>query len=258
MDVLVHYKRGQRWLQSGLKPNLLGGGILERARATSLALLGATTAVGLAIVVIALNQEWPLIAGSSVPPIPPRHMKLGEAKVVAGTGARGGSLPVATGNQGRASSAARNRGLHTGGAGPASESVPGGSADFVVAPSVPATPQGGGSHSPPPHRGSSPATQSPAAAPEAAPAPSTETVSPPPAEPTNAPEPATPPVTASGAPPEESSLPPGSHGNGHAYGRSEGSSSESEEAGGGEEAGDDDGHGGGGYEHGSHGHHYGH
>ncbi len=83
MDVSVHRKRGQLWLRSPGRPSVLGGGILERARSTTLALLGVTAAVGLAIVALALNQSWPLIAGSPIPGVAPRHEAVGKAKVAA-------------------------------------------------------------------------------------------------------------------------------------------------------------------------------
>jgi hypothetical protein len=251
IDVLVHHKRGQRWLRSGPKPNVLGVGILERARATSLALLGATAAVGLAIVAIAVNQEWPLIAGSSVPPIPPRHQNLGEAKVAAGVGANSESRPVGTGSRAQTSGAGRNPGRHAEEAGQAPESTSGGAADFVVAPSAPAKPRGGESHSSPQHQSPPPAAAQPQpAAPEtAAASPTAEPVSSPAPPPASVPEPLAPPVTASEAPPE-SSVPPWSHGNGHAYGRSEAASVEGDEP-----EGDD--YGSGDYGHGSYGHHHG-
>jgi hypothetical protein len=83
MDVSVHFKRGQRWLQSAKKPSVLGGGLLERARSTTLALLGMTTAIGLAMVALALNQSWPLIADSPIPGAPSRQEAIGKATVAA-------------------------------------------------------------------------------------------------------------------------------------------------------------------------------
>jgi hypothetical protein len=250
MGVSVHYKRGQRWLRSGPKPNVLGIGILERARATSLALLGATAAVGLAIVAVALNQEWPLIAGSSIPPIPPRHQNLGEAKVAARAGTQDERLQPGSGSRVRSPGGGRNPGQPAKGVSPASESTPGGSSDFVVAPSSPAEPQDGRSHPSPQHQ-SPPAvaTQPQLPAPETvSSSPTAEPVSTPAPPPASAPEPVAPPVTAAEAPPE-SSVPSWSHGSGHAYGHGEGWSDDGEGS-------DDDGHGWGGDGHGSHGHHH--
>jgi hypothetical protein len=247
MDVSVHYKRGQRWLRSGPKPNILGAGILERARATSLALLGATAAVGLAIVAIALNQEWPLIAGSSIPPLPQRQQNLGEAKVAAGVGAGDESSPVGAGSRARASGASRNPGRLAEDAGSAPESTAGEPADFVVAPFAPAKPQGGRSHPSPQHQSPPPAvTQPPPATPEtAAASPVAQPVSLPASPPASAPEAAAPPATTAEAP-TESSEPPWGHGNGHAYGRDRGSNDDEEDDS------DDNGHGWGGDWHGNH------
>ena len=81
MDVSVLHKRAQRSPRPSLLVRLLGAGMLERARATSLALLGATAAVGLAIVAFALNQGWPLLEGSAIPAAP--RQEVGRASVVA-------------------------------------------------------------------------------------------------------------------------------------------------------------------------------
>ena len=81
MDVSVLHKHAQRSPRPSLLVRLLGAGMLERARATSLALLGATAAVGLAIVALALNQGWPLLEGSAIPAAP--RQDVGRASVVA-------------------------------------------------------------------------------------------------------------------------------------------------------------------------------
>lgn len=47
--------------------SILGSGLLERARSTSLALLGLTAALGLGMVALALNQSLPLLPGSPIP-----------------------------------------------------------------------------------------------------------------------------------------------------------------------------------------------
>jgi hypothetical protein len=224
IDVSVHWKRGQGWLRAGRRPSILGDGLLERTRATSLALLGATAAVGLAIMALAFNQGWPLIAGSSIPRIQPRHQSIADAAVVARAGHSG---PLGAGARTHSSS------RHRGGAGaPASvatgaggASAPAASAPLVGSPSTPVAAQGPSPGSPAP-RGHAPPTQpaqqlpattvaSPSPAPQAAPAPT------PAPAPVAAPAPTPPEATASEAPPEESNLPPWSHGQGNAYGRSE-------------------------------------
>jgi hypothetical protein len=221
MDVSVHSKRGQLRLRfEGVRSSILGDGMLERARATSLALLGATAAVGLAIVALALNQGWPLIAGSSIPPIPPRHQAVGEATVVAGPGVRadpsGVTVDGADGSGGSASNGDPGQGSGGLGAG----SAPAGSTELVVSPSAPSEPRGGGSHEAPGDAGQPLASQ-PTPAVNAAP------VTPPPAEPAS---PSAPPAGAIGQPDspattagtgEESNVPSWSNGKGHAYGRSD-------------------------------------
>ena len=220
--VSVQSKRGQLWLWlEGARKAILGDGLLERARATSLGLLGLTAAVGLAIVALALNQSWPLIAGSSIPPIPTLHQDVGKASVAAGvaddTGAQGGSRADGDGG---AKDVRETSGSGGGGDSPDADSAPAESTDLVVSPSTPAKPtgedEGGGSD----QREPAPATQ-----PEQTPkAPSGAAL---PAVPVSSPQPpatetptAVPPATASGAP-DESSAPPWSNGNGngHAYGR---------------------------------------
>jgi hypothetical protein len=83
MNVSVHYKRGQRQPRSTARARILGDGLLERARSTSLALLGVTAAVGLAMVALALNQGWPLIAGAPIPGFGDEHQAVGDATVAA-------------------------------------------------------------------------------------------------------------------------------------------------------------------------------
>lgn len=199
--------------------------MLERARATSLALLGVTAAVGLAIVALALNQGWPLLEGSAIPPAPRENV--GKASVVARP-AR--VAPVQTTGRRRSSSGRAHGGgasarphaavvTPSGGEGATtfavSEQAPAGSPDAASKPQAPPT------HGNTPPSPSQP-TQAPTGPPPAAP-----TSSPPPQEsapplspvPPPAPPPAQPEAVASEAPPEESNVPSWSHGNGHAYGR---------------------------------------
>jgi hypothetical protein len=173
MDVPVHLKPRQRWLRSPKTPSVLGGGLLERARSTTLALLGVTTAVGLAMVALALNQSWPLVPDSPIPGSPAREAAIGKATVAAQ--ARASVLGSGLAGADRAASPDANRAVRGGGAGapPAGSPTPG-PAELVVAPSAPAGPQGDaprGSGEPTPP--SSPAGETPQ--PPATPIPASET-----------------------------------------------------------------------------------
>lgn len=143
MDVSVLFKPGHRWLRSPKKPSVLGGGLLERARSTTLALLGVTTAVGLAMVALALNQSWPLVADSPIPGAPSQEA-IGKATVAAQAKASIPGFGLAGAAVAPRSNAARPAsGGDTGGArAPEVGSVPTASTELVVGPSAPATPQG--------------------------------------------------------------------------------------------------------------------
>lgn len=216
MDVAVDQKRGKGRLQSIAHATLLGDGMLERARATTLGLLGAAGAVGLAMIALVFNQGWPLVAGGPVPPLPPREQAVAKARVVATTNphrqATAGAASRPRGSSGRRGDAGRSEA-------PESDSTPPPSSELAVVPAAPVDRQG---DAPPSDGNAVPAPAEPKPAParqiqtdasEQAPA------SPPAAAPPPAPAP--PPATASEAPPPESSVPPWSHGKGHAYGRSE-------------------------------------
>jgi hypothetical protein len=219
MDVLVLYKRGQRSRADGWPGSVLGNGLLERARATSLALLGLTAAVGLAIVALAVNQGWPLVAGSSIPQIPPQHQDVGKARIAPGAPA-GGSGPetgdAADGSRPAGSSSGAERA--SGDEAPAAAAEPAESTELVVSPSTPTNSHGGHPNSSP--KQAPPDVTQPQQAPQAPPAPPASTPSPAPAP--NATEPAPPAATASESPDSGggSYVPPWSHGKGHAYGRS--------------------------------------
>jgi len=199
--------------------------MLERARATSLALLGATAAVGLAIVALALNQSWPLLEGSSIP-APPRQA-VGGASVVAlppkpaPRAAAGRRRPDSGARQTGAGAPARPQAPLTGRSGGEKAST------LVVSAGAPARSGGGGSPKAPPTPGKGPAnhSQPTQTAPQQAPAPTASPPSQEPAPPSPAPTPAPAPAptqpeaVVSEAPPEESSVPPWSNGKGHAYGR---------------------------------------
>jgi len=210
---MVQYKRGLQQLRS----SVLGDGLLERARAMSLALLGATAAVGLAIVALALNQGWPLVDGSGIPVAPPLHQHVGDATVAARSQPPARSRTAdRRGSVGRSSGEAGSRG-----SGPAQSPAPVPSSELVI---TPASPAPAPERKPKPQNEHKPSQQSPARAepdqqatpdqPARSPAPQPEASGP-------APEPpaaTNPPATASGAP-EESNVPSWSNGKGHAYGR---------------------------------------
>lgn len=218
MGVSVHSKRGQRWTRLPGRSTLLGGGLLERARSTTLALLGVTAAVGLAIVALALNQSLPLIPGSPIPGTSSRHAAVGKATVAAGTAVeKPRSTPAgAADRQGQGASS--TGGPHRAGAPDEAPpgSAPADSAEFVVSPSAPAKPRGGRSHGTPDQQNPVPAAKQPqpASATPAVPTPDKPESSPPAV--TETPPPT---ATTSEAPADESHVPPWSHGNGHAYGR---------------------------------------
>lgn len=96
MDVTVDPTPGNRGWRAELRFSFAGDSFIDRARSTTLALLGLSAAVGLAIVAIALNQEWPLVAGTAVPMAPGDLAEGRVAPAVAldgPVGAQGASLP---------------------------------------------------------------------------------------------------------------------------------------------------------------------
>ena len=131
MDVLVLHVRGQS-LREKLNMSFAGDSILDRARSTTFALLGTIVAVGLAIVALAVHQDWPLLGDSPIPR-PPRRVgpctsrgrlrsmprnrvpalrrrRLCPASPTPRSGAGTGRQPRAPGDD-----CARRRGLRTGG-----------------------------------------------------------------------------------------------------------------------------------------------
>lgn len=216
MDVEVLHKRAQRSPQPGLVARLLGSGMLERARATSLALLGATAAVGLAFVAVALNQSWPLLQGSSIPVAPRQHV--GSAAVVArsaGSPAHAGAVRRHGGGR-----AARSPSVSPAGPTVTVETPPGGGDEaLVVSTGKPATVPGGPPKAAHPHGekppvAAQPTRPLPASTTPSGPSPPADKPAPAPTAPPTPPE-----AVVSEAPPEESSVPSWSHGRGHAYGR---------------------------------------
>jgi hypothetical protein len=222
IDAVVHWKLGKRRLRLPTRSTVLGGGLLERARSTTLALLGVTAAVGLGTVALALNQSWPLLAGSPIPGIPSGDVALEDATVV--------SRAPRNGRGGEAGSADRPReGERRGGEGSgrdrgATGAAPGprGSSQIVVAASTPVDSETGGGPDRPAAKKPKPAP-APAAKPEAAaPAPAPAAAAQPAVSPPPAAEPAEEPpsgASAAGTEPEESGPPSWSNGDGHGYGR---------------------------------------
>jgi len=162
MDVSVLSKHGQRSLRSAVRTRVLGDGLLERTRSTSLALLGLTAAIGLAMVALALNQDWPLIAGAPIPGLEREHHAVGDATVAATARTQGGRPEISgTTSQGVLSGKPRPR---PGGTAALAGSQAPQTASLVVAHPTPAKPAGG---SPPsaaiPNPG--PVAQQPAPAP---------------------------------------------------------------------------------------------
>jgi hypothetical protein len=207
MGVSVHYKRGKPWLRSGARKSLLGDGMLERARATSLALLGVTAAIGLAMVALALNQSWPVIPGAPIPGFGDQQQAIGDAAVAAQAKALGSRVASLQGTAGGRGSEASSRpaAKRPGGTPVPVDSQPPTSESIVVADSTPASspvngPGGDASPAPPP-------TAQPVATPAQATAPtvSPEVSSPsqPPVDPVTAPA-GKAPVPAAGTPPAES------------------------------------------------------
>jgi hypothetical protein len=200
--------------------------MLERARSTSLALLGATAAVGLAIVAIAFNQGWPLVAGSSVPPLPRPERAVGGAAVVARGPVSGSHVAVRAGSAPRRD---RPGPAHSAPAGAGVDAATGAPTEVVVSGSQPVGRSGGGHHLAPKPPATAPPKPQPAqpsplattvaSVPTSAPAP--EPTPMPEPEPASAPTPTTPVATTTETPPEESSPPYWGHGGGHGYGHDE-------------------------------------
>lgn len=190
--------------------------MLERARTTTLGLLGATAAVGLAIVALAANQDWPLVAGSGIPPLPPRHQSVGEATVAAGVRAP----TQITAAIGQAQAPADPGSRRSAGQRDSVTPEDGGSSSFVVAQSTPVDSGGGGGRSPAQPQGAPPAIEQPQQAsgtPVSAPA---ETPAAPSAPQPAAPAPSPPSPTTSEVDPEDDVSPPSwSNGKGHGYGQ---------------------------------------
>lgn len=172
MDVSVLSKHGQRSLRSAARTSILGDGLLERTRSTTLALLGLTAAIGLAMVALALNQGWPLIAGAPIPGFGSEHQAVGDAAVAATAGPRSVPSPFQArrhaGSAGLPGTPTRSGGKDVAVAGAQSP----GAAHLVVSNPTPVSPvvQGPPSGTPEP----APVTPPPVPDPTSTPAPATE------------------------------------------------------------------------------------
>lgn len=221
------HRRAQR-PRTAARMSILGNGLLERARSTSLALLGLTAAVGLTMVALVLNQGLPLLPGSPIPGGGQDGRSRGPA---GGPAALAGGAPrgTARGSQARASSP-------SGGSKNARSGSHGGSARRVdVSISAPAGRRGGSEGAPAPAP-PSPAPTSPAVPAPSAPAETDSSAPVPAASPDESPSPAAasspPPAVAttvpSSSPSTAGEAPTGEqeHGHGRRRGGSKGASAE--------------------------------
>jgi hypothetical protein len=152
-------RRGNR-LRGTRKRSIAGTGLLERLRSTTFALLGVTTALGLALVAVIAQQGFSPLPGLPLPGISSQEGRVGEAQVVA----RPASRPAA-GDRGGGTAAAGSTGAGDGSrpsapsrladsrqAGPAAPPAPapsGGGAPGQDAPPIPVPPAPPASESPP-------------------------------------------------------------------------------------------------------------
>jgi len=224
---VVDCKPGKPRLRIPARPSVLGSGLLERARSTTFALLGVTAAFGLAIVALALNQSWPVVAGSPIPGIPAGDEEVGAAKVVSRPHAPRRSGSDAAPGARSDGSPERLAGVtpRGSGGGSPSDSAPSVSGESVYA-STPVQSKSKGASQKPAQ--AAPDSQSEPAKPQSQPQPQAVTPKPSPqptapaAPPVSEAEAPPPPATVSSAPPEdESHVPSWSQGRGHAYGRSD-------------------------------------
>jgi hypothetical protein len=230
MDVSVLSKYGQRSLRSAARASVLGNGLLERTRSTTLALLGLTAAIGLAMVALALNQGWPLIEGAPIPGLGGGHEAVGGASVAAPATGRGGHPGLASGAARRVGSAVSTKGARRIGhsAGLGGSQAPRATGLVVSQPtstSPAAAPDGNAISEPPP------TAEQPTATPAPPPTPTPESItaanpsasSPEPSEiPESTPVPDETPPPEDSAPEEsdgeQSHGPPWGHGGGHGSG----------------------------------------
>jgi hypothetical protein len=216
MVVAVLHARILRLLQSVGRISVFGDGVLERARSTSLALLGTIAAIGLAIVAFALQLGWPIGTDGPLPNAPREERQaVGSAVAVAAVPSR---PPAARRNRG--GGASRGQPVKPA-VGPAA-SHRGEGSNLVVSNSEPTAPPG---HRHPQNHQDAPQGQ-PTPAPQAPQAPQTPQGGAGASKPQPSPPPQPAPVPHPGPQPEpqpepeaESSDVPG---NGNAYGKGNG------------------------------------
>lgn len=209
----VHWKRKHSGLRSKARFSVLGDGLLDRTRSTTFALLGMTAAVGLAMIAVALQGNWPLIEGSRVPRAPVLHESVGDAIALSGNRPRTVVRPASAGGKRPVALHERQTPVP---AGPPAVPPAAPPVELVSSPAAPVGRQGGhgnGSHGSPTPQEQAPPQPAQAQAPSGG-APTTQPSTSPTPEPISPPE-----AIASEAPPVESNVPPWSNGQGHAYGR---------------------------------------
>jgi hypothetical protein len=199
----MSHKRFQRSPRRFARLSVLGDGLPERLRSTSFALLGITTATGLGMMALALQQGFPLVASGPIPDPPPQREALHDRVVATQTvvAPRGDVTPA------RASDDGRSAPSHdAGGVAPTPSAPSVGSAGLVTEP-APAGAEGTDRKRPPTKapQSSRLAVETPTAAPPEAPSA---------ISPDEVPEPVPEPA------PEQ--VPPSHPGNGNAYGKGNG------------------------------------
>ncbi|MGB7588564.1 MAG: hypothetical protein WBM00_07635 [Solirubrobacterales bacterium] len=140
--------RGELPFRRFTRPSFLGNGLLERARSTSLALLGIVVAMGLGLMAVLANQGWPLLPGSPIPSSPNEQVgAVHNAQIAAQPAKRAGVGAGQRATQQTAGQAGTGRTTTPGGAAaPAPKGS--GSPQLVVATS---NPTGNGHQTPPGH-----------------------------------------------------------------------------------------------------------
>src|SRR5882672_1136378 len=111
MDVKVIFKSSEPGLRRTASSRVFGGGLFERTRNMSLAVLGFTAALGLGLIAFASLQGWPLVPGSPIPGFGANHQAIGDAAVVAPAKSRG-TQTAPSSTAGRRGSAAASRPTH--------------------------------------------------------------------------------------------------------------------------------------------------
>lgn len=86
---MVIYRRLQLRFRRLGRLSLLGDGLAERLRSTSLGILGVATAVGLGVVALALRQEFPLLGVAPLPDPQPVEQRIDDRVAVAPAGVTG-------------------------------------------------------------------------------------------------------------------------------------------------------------------------